>query len=67
MEEKMCPKCGRKLARICYGLPSDETFEMAERKEIYLGGCLIGRYKYHCYPCDLSFTEDLSERMSTEI
>ena len=59
--EKTCPKCGGKLVKICYGLPSDEGFEKAERKELYLGGCLPRKYVFHCYQCDRSFTDDLSQ------
>lgn len=55
-----CPECGGALVRIVYGLPGPETFEKAEREEIYLGGCMPGKYDYHCYRCDKSFTDDLS-------
>lgn len=64
--EKICPKCGGRLVRICYGLPSSETFEKAERKELFLGGCMPGKFAFHCYQCDLSFTEDLSKSNSPE-
>ena len=65
--DKVCPKCGKRLVPICYGLPGQETFEAADRKEIYLGGCMPRKYYYHCYPCELSFSDDLTESMSTEL
>lgn len=36
-----CPKCGGKVVKIVYGEPSPELFEMADRKEVVLGGCCI--------------------------
>lgn len=57
---KICPKCGGKLIEIVYGMPAYETFQAAERGEVYLGGCMMDEYKYHCNKCNLDFTEDLS-------
>ena len=37
---KVCKKCGGEVVEIVYGYPSRETFKMAERGEIILGGCL---------------------------
>lgn len=38
----VCPACKQKTGvDILYGMPSHEAFEMAERKEIALGGCCI--------------------------
>jgi hypothetical protein len=58
-----CPKCGKKLVNIEYGLPNSEMFEKAEKKELYLGGCnvFIGveQPKYHCYNCNKNFYKDL--------
>lgn len=38
---KVCKKCGGKVLEIVYGYPSHETFEMAKRGEVILGGCCI--------------------------
>ena len=40
--ETACPACGGKLLPILYGLPSGEGFQMAERGEVVLGGCIVG-------------------------
>lgn len=41
-EAERCPKCGeRKVLPIVYGLPGEDLFEAAERKEVFLGGCVI--------------------------
>jgi len=38
----VCPACKQKSGvNILYGMPSHEAFEIAERKEIALGGCCI--------------------------
>ena len=38
----VCPSCQHKTGvNILYGMPSHEAIEMAERKEIALGGCCI--------------------------
>ena len=64
---RICPDCGGKLVRVVYGLPGDETFEKAERRELYLGGCRPGPYDYHCYACGRSFREEsLESRKETE-
>ena len=58
-----CPICNEKLVQIIYGMPTKETFEKAEKKEIYLGGCevFIGLEQpiYHCYNCNNNFYKDL--------
>ena len=58
-----CPKCGKKLVPIIYGMPTSETFEAADRKEVFIGGCEIypNMPKYHCYNCILDFDKTLKE------
>lgn len=36
-----CPKCGGKVVKIVYGMPTPELYEQSERKEVILGGCCI--------------------------
>lgn len=58
-----CPKCGKELAPIIYGLPTSEATEASSRGEIFLGGCEVypNSPKYHCYKCILDFDKDLKE------
>lgn len=58
-----CPKCGKKLVRIVYGMPTAETFKAADRKEVFIGGCEVypNMPKYHCYNCILDFDKELKE------
>ncbi len=65
---KKCPKCGKELVRIVYGMPTAETFEAAERKEVFIGGCEVGDNMpvYHCYNCILDFDKDLKEPTKSE-
>ena len=58
---KKCPKCGKKLAPIVYGLPTSEAAEASSRGEIFLGGCEVypNSPKYHCYNCILDFDKDI--------
>jgi hypothetical protein len=38
----ICPSCKAKEGvDIIYGMPSPELFDMAERNEVALGGCVI--------------------------
>ncbi len=55
-----CPKCGKILAPIVYGLPTSEAVEASSRGEIFLGGCEVypNSPKYHCYNCILDFDKD---------
>jgi starvation-inducible outer membrane lipoprotein len=52
----ICPKCRKPGVRIVYGKPGRKTMEKANKKEIYLGGCVRIKNapspKYHCYNCD---------------
>ena len=39
-----CPACGAaSTVPIVYGLPAGELFEAAERGEVVIGGCVVGR------------------------
>ena len=49
-----CPNCSNeKAVRILYGKPARKAMEAANRKEIYLGGCVISGDdpQYYCYDC----------------
>lgn len=61
--EPKCPKCGNKLIKIVYGIPSSEMIEQVEKGEIFLGGCEIGNVnpKFHCKNCEVSFFENLKD------
>ena len=63
---KKCPKCGKDLANIIYGYPTPECFDAQDEKKIYLGGCgfFDDNPKYHCYDCELDFSENLTESFS---
>lgn len=52
-----CPKCGGKVVKIVYGEPSPELFEMADRKEVVLGGCchMEGDPQWVCCECEQQF------------
>lgn len=65
-----CPNCNNDLVDILYGFPIGEAFRKAERKEIYLGGCVkfdgFQQPIYHCYTCSRSYFEDLKEYIETK-
>ena len=49
-----CPRCGASSPlRILYGYPTPEAFEAAERGELAIGGCMIGREspRFVCGAC----------------
>lgn len=53
-----CTECGGRVVNILYGYPAPDAFEMAERKEIVLGGCLInteGDPQWACTECGIKF------------
>ena len=53
-----CPKCGGKVVPVVYGEPGPELFEMADRKEVVLGGCCIhmeGDPQWACIECEQQF------------
>lgn len=40
--ERVCPRCEQTdVVPVVFGLPSPETFELAERGFVALGGCLL--------------------------
>lgn len=60
---KKCPNCNKDLVDILYGLPTGEAFEKAERKKLFLGGCVkfigLEQPQYHCYNCNRNYCKDL--------
>jgi hypothetical protein len=46
----VCPYCrdADEVIPILYGMPSPEGFEMAERGEVFIGGCEPGKTHYYC-------------------
>ena len=59
-----CPKCGGKVVKLVYGEPGPELFEMADRKEVVLGGCcihsdeLISKYKTYQYNDNKQYNDE---------
>ena len=56
-----CQKCGGKVVKIVYGLPTPELYEQAERKEVVLGGCCIhesGDPQWACVECEQAFIKE---------
>ena len=56
-----CPKCGGKVVKIVYGMPTPELYEQAERKEVVLGGCCIhedGDPQWACVECEQAFIKE---------
>ncbi len=55
MEKIKCPACGAKnVVKICYGLPTYETFLEAQAGKIKLGGCIVEENspEYFCKDCE---------------
>lgn len=54
---RKCPHCGGKVVPILYGEPSNEGFQMAERGEVALGGCIVRERMpdYQCLQCEHLF------------
>lgn len=55
-----CPQCGGKVVEIIYGEPTQETFEMAERSEVMLGGCILTEDApdWQCTKCGQHYMQD---------
>lgn len=54
VQKYFCPACRKKHGvDILYGMPTGQTFEMAERGDIVLGGCclLIDAPERECTSC----------------
>lgn len=60
-EKVKCPNCGDELVEIVYGRPTNETVEKAKQKKLYLGSCMNGSAKYHCYGCNKNYYENGKE------
>ena len=60
---KKCPKCGKELIEIIYGMPGSELFEAAERGEVILGGCMVfeDQPEYRCKDCGIDYSRDLKK------
>lgn len=63
-----CPNCGSQMVEIIYGMPNSKTKEKAQKKELFLGGCIIGdkNPKYHCNKCRRSYFDDLKNYIKEE-
>ena len=49
-----CPNCEQKEGvDVLYGYPTDETLKSWFKKEVELGGCIVGKEKpiYKCFGC----------------
>jgi hypothetical protein len=50
----LCPECNaNEGVIILYGYPTDETLKSWFKKEVELGGCIIGKEKptHKCFKC----------------
>lgn len=56
---RVCPRCGREESiPIVWGMPSGDLFELAERGQVALGGCLLGpdgNPEWSCRACGLDW------------
>ncbi|KAL4499384.1 hypothetical protein ABPG73_008934 [Tetrahymena malaccensis] len=54
-----CTKCNSKdkVVKIVYGKPGKVLQEKAQRKEIYLGGCMVPQtvLNWYCFNCSHKF------------
>ena len=60
IQYKKCPNCHSKNgATILYGMPTSEAAELAKKKKLYLGGCVmdVQQPQYHCYQCEFEWTK----------
>ena len=54
-KKEICPECkSNDVVDIVYGYPTDDTLQSWFRKEIELGGCIIGNEKptHKCHKCN---------------
>lgn len=65
MEEIKCPKCGKRLKEIIYGMPPYEGLKLVKEDKAVLGGCTvikgIEQPAYLCHDCNMKFTKDLKD------
>ena len=56
-DTESCPDCGGRLIPIMWGYPRPEMLEMANRGEVFLGGCVLPMSipNYHCTVCGHEF------------
>ena len=58
-DSRACPKCRRSelVVPIVYGYPMPETERAANRREVVLGGCMVGDLDpvFACRRCDIRF------------
>jgi Zn ribbon nucleic-acid-binding protein len=50
----LCPECNtNEGVNILYGYPTDETLQSWLKKEVELGGCIIGKENptHKCFKC----------------
>ena len=59
----VCPNCNQEMIKIVYGMPTTETFKMAQEGKVFLGGCLImdNQPVYHCNNCQRSYSKNLKK------
>lgn len=52
-----CPHCksNQAVVPIQYGYGGIELKEAQERGELKIGGCVIGKEKWHCRECEENF------------
>ncbi len=53
-EKYICPEClAKEGVDILYGYPSDDTLQSWFKKEVELGGCIVGNEKptRKCFKC----------------
>jgi hypothetical protein len=55
---EICTECGTKVARIMWGLPTEEGAAEAERKGWHIGGCCIDERVSRCDCGATSYNRD---------
>lgn len=56
-----CPKCGGKVVKTVYGMPTPKLYEQSERKEVILESCRIhedGDPQWACVECEQAFIKE---------
>ena len=54
-KKHICPECkATEIVDVVYGYPTEETLQSWFKKEIELGGCIIGKQKpsHKCKKCE---------------